>query len=232
MIISSATFAQLGGKTTVNKVIGLQGSLNVTVNTSTIQTFEEYFGIDSLYFSTSDSSFHYRYGGKDHKILKESTATQQNLMLWSEQLEQSPSWTIAEGTIIINQARDLTGGKTLEQITSTTEFTPLYSANVTVLANTTYRLKFDCKRGTMTDMKATLRDMTNSVNFVDGTSYYSQTSATVQRVTIEFTTPATCTSIRVYLLRDSGPTGTVFLGRVQLENTNLDYITTTTTNYP
>jgi hypothetical protein len=89
---------------------------------------------------------------------------------------------------------------------------------VNCLASTTYTVSFYVKRGTMTDMKYRFRDGTNNVDILGATSYYSQTSASgYSRVKYTLTTSIGCLLLRVYLLSDSGVTGTVYFTDVQVE---------------
>lgn len=89
---------------------------------------------------------------------------------------------------------------------------------VNCLASTTYTVSFYVKRGTMTDMKYRFRDVTNNVDILGATSYYSQTSASgYSRVKYTLTTPIGCLILRVYLLSDSLVTGTVYFTDVQVE---------------
>jgi hypothetical protein len=87
-----------------------------------------------------------------------------------------------------------------------------------VSPNTTYTFSFYCKRGTATDLKYSIYNRTNPSDIVVPTSYYSQTnSSTWSRISFTFTTPANCTSIGIYPLRDAGSLGTCFLWGAQLE---------------
>ncbi len=102
--------------------------------------------------------------------------------------------------------------------------------------NTQYTFSFFAKRGTMTDAKYSVYDLTGAANIVAATSYYSALNAdTFSRVSITFTTPANCVSCRVYPLRDSGVIGTIHVwgsdvrlglsGPYQRVNTSTDYDT-------
>jgi hypothetical protein len=87
-----------------------------------------------------------------------------------------------------------------------------------VSPNTTYTFSFYCKRGTATNLKYSIYNRTNLSDIVVPTSYYSQTnSSTWSRISFTFTTPANCTSIGIYPLRDAGSLGTCFLWGAQLE---------------
>ena len=85
------------------------------------------------------------------------------------------------------------------------------------------------KPRTATELKWSVSDATHSVNIIASTSYYAQTSADeVRRVSLEFTTPADCIKTIVYFFRDTGGTGTVYIGRAQVEENGSTYIETTT----
>ena len=102
-----------------------------------------------------------------------------------------------------------------------------------------FTLSFYAKRGTMTDMKYSIYDHTNSVDIVAPTSYYSQTSSSEwSRITVTFTNSASTNHIRMYpIIDDTGSTSageTCFIWGVQLEKHTTDlnmessYIPTTT----
>jgi len=145
----------------------------------------------------------------------------QNLIPNSEELD-ADTWSHVEVAHLANQDYDVEGNLTLERLTVNPgyELAHLFSygyyEELSVTPGDTYRWSFDVKRGTMTDMWWCAYDMTHSQNIFHE-SYYSQTSGTVTRISREFTVPAGCTHIGVYVLRDSGVNGTVFVGRCQLE---------------
>ena len=62
-----------------------------------------------------------------------------------------------------------------------------------------------------------MRDITNNVDILAPTSYYSETSNDWKRIQVTVTTPATCTTLGAYVFSDGGSTGTAFLWGVQLE---------------
>jgi hypothetical protein len=102
---------------------------------------------------------------------------------------------------------------------------------VTVTPNTQYTLSFYAKRGTLTNAKYSIYNVNADADIVASTSYYAQINSTdFTRVSVTFTTPAGCTSINVYTLRDSGVTGTIDVRDAQLEtgSVSTSYIPTTT----
>ena len=91
-------------------------------------------------------------------------------------------------------------------------------AIVSVSPSTEYTFSFYVKRGTATELKYSIFNLTNNTNIIAQTSYYSQTSATEwKRIEVTFTTPAGCTSAGVYLDRDSQANGTAFFYGIQCE---------------
>lgn len=162
----------------------------------------------------------------------------QNLVKYSETLENAV-WSPTGLTVTANSSIDMNGATTLETVTASNVYNNLRYVNgssyLAVTPGTTYKVSFDCRRGTMTDMKYSVMNVTASTLIVDATSYYSQTSASnVSRVSYTFTAPAGCVAAAIYLLRDSGQVGqTVYLGRVQVSTaTNAAYCVTTTTTVP
>jgi len=158
----------------------------------------------------------------------------QNLLKYSEDCTQT-AWTKSTCNATLAQGNDLDGNNTLNLIASTANYATLSQASVAVTPNTVYRFSFDAKRGTLTDMKYSVKDQTNSVNLFTSVSYYSLTNAsTPVRISVEFTTPATCSLITVYMLRDLATSvqGNCYLGRVQVENKGVGYVKTLATNNP
>lgn len=75
---------------------------------------------------------------------------------------------------------------------------------VTVTANTQYIFSFYAKNNGGTAGSYSAYDVTHSANIVPSTSYFSQINGTSwTQVSVTFVTPAGCTSIYVYPLRDS-----------------------------
>jgi hypothetical protein len=100
---------------------------------------------------------------------------------------------------------------------------------ITVAANTQYTFSFYAKRGTATNASYSITNQIAFTNIVIPTSYYSQINSTTwTRVSVTFTTPAGCTSIGVFPMRDSGQLGTTFIWgcQLQLGNTATKYIQT------
>lgn len=102
---------------------------------------------------------------------------------------------------------------------------------VTVVASTSYVFSFWAKRGTHADPSYSVYNISGAAAILAATSYYAQiNSSTWTRVSVVFTTPAGCTSIYIYPLRDSATIGTTHLWGMQLEagTSATSYIPTTT----
>jgi hypothetical protein len=156
--------------------------------------------------------------------------TPYNLVQYSEQLDQNIVWVASGITISSNTTISPSGFKNADTIIVTSTSHNL-AQSITVIPNNTYTFSFYALRGTMTDLKYSVYNLSGASNIIAPTSYYSQTSSVNwTRVSITFTTPAACTSINIYPLRDSGVTGDFYLWGVQLNegSSALDYLPTTT----
>lgn len=131
----------------------------------------------------------------------------------------------AQGTNLLQYSNDLSqnvwgkGNVTIsgDQVTMTSNF-GIVNQNIAVTPGSTYTYSFFAKRGTATDLKYCVYNVTNFTDIIAPTSYYAQTnSSDYTRITITFTAPTGCTTARVYPLRDSGATGTVFIKKQQCE---------------
>ena len=81
----------------------------------------------------------------------------------------------------------------------------LFSYGFSVLPNTVYTIKWAVRRGTMSQLKYSIVDVTNTFNIVPSTLYSEGLN------TVTFKTPATCTNAYFAPLRDSGASGTMYL---------------------
>ncbi len=89
---------------------------------------------------------------------------------------------------------------------------------VSVVAGTSYTFSFYARRGTATEAKYSIFDVTNAADIVAATTYYSAINGVSDtRVEVAFTAPPGCTSARVYVMRDNGSSGTTFVRRMQFE---------------
>lgn len=150
-----------------------------------------------------------------------------NLLLRSE--EFNIAWQASFVNVTPNTTISPDGNQNADTITSTSVL-HIIAQNVTVLASTVYTFSFWVLRGTMTDLKYSVYNLSTPGEIIAPTSYYSQTnSSTWTRVNVTFTTPVGCTSINIYPLRDSGVIGSVYLWGAQLEQGSYatSYIKTT-----
>jgi len=72
----------------------------------------------------------------------------------------------------------------------------------------TYTFSIEVKSGTKSITKMSIFDETSQANILAPTNY--SISSSLQRYSWSFTTPAGCTSVRVYVERDSGVAGSIF----------------------
>lgn len=174
----------------------------------------------------------YRIPGIASTVPGDECTYTQNLVKYSEQLDQGAAWWGSGASVTATNSKyDLEGNGTLDEVTTTTGTASIRNIegtnDITVVPGTTYRFSFDAVRGTMTDLKYSVYDITNASNIVAPTSYYSSTGATAVRISVEFTAPAGCTSVWVYPTRESGSTGTAYVGRLQVEENGSCYVETT-----
>lgn len=140
-----------------------------------------------------------------------------NLFTKTEQFDNA-AWSKTAITVTANTTVAPDGATTAETLTITSGLHNIRQ-DVTVLASTQYTFSFYALRGTATDLRYAVYNM-NALSFiVGGTSYYALTNgSTWSRISVTFTTPSGCTTIRPWMLRDSGvASGTVFLWGAQLE---------------
>ena len=140
-----------------------------------------------------------------------------NLALQSESFD-SASWDKNSTTITANTTTSPDGNNTADTIDVSNSGGSFVRQTITVVANTSYTFSFYVKRGTATDMKYSVYNISGASNIIIPTSYYSQTnSSTWTRISVNFTTPVGCTSIYIYPSRDNASTGTFYLWGFQLE---------------
>jgi hypothetical protein len=139
-----------------------------------------------------------------------------NLLQRSE--EFGTTWVTTNTTISSNTEVSPDGNATADTATMNNAGTNFLAQQVTVAASTQYIFSFYVKRGSATN--ATYSVFNNNANndIVSATSYFSQTSSSAWvRVSFQFTTPVGCTSIFVYVLRNTGSTGSMHFWGAQLE---------------
>lgn len=147
-------------------------------------------------------------------LLLEMNST--NLVIQSNNFSAG-GWNVANVSVTSNNTTSPEGKVNASKITTTNTSHSLY-LDLTTTASTVYSFSFFAKRGTMSDLKYRVYDLSNNANIIAPTSYYSQTSNQYwERISVSFTTPSGCTSTRVYPVSNSGVTGTMFLYGCQVE---------------
>jgi len=139
-----------------------------------------------------------------------------NLVIQSNNFSAG-GWNVANVSVSSSNTTSPEGKLNASKITTANISHSLY-LDLTTTASTVYTFSFFAKRGTMSDLKYRVRDLSNNADIVAATSYYSQTSNQYwERISVSFTTPSGCTSTRVYPVSNSGVTGTMFLYGCQVE---------------
>jgi hypothetical protein len=157
--------------------------------------------------------------------------TGQNLLLWSEDLS-NPAWTVSFVVVTTNQANDLAGQPTLDQLHSTGA--AFIGQNCTVVPGQTYCFSFEAKNNAGTTARYSLYDITNSAYLVAPTSYFGSLGGSPVRVSVSTTVPGSCTMLRVGVLDEVAATAEIFAGRAQVNvgTVPVGYVTTTTSTAP
>jgi hypothetical protein len=148
-----------------------------------------------------------------------------NICQYSNNLATSP-WT-ASGIIATNNNALAPDGSFTASLLNVTLALSTIRQSVTVTASTPYTFSFYAKRGTATDVKYSVYNITASSEIIIATSYYNQiNSNNWTRVSITFTTPVGCTNVGIYPMRDSQQLGTTFIWgcQLQLGNTATKFI--------
>lgn len=95
-----------------------------------------------------------------------------------------------------------------------------YKYTLTTTPLTIYKFIFYAKLGTMSRANYSVYDNTNIENIISPTTY-NAVQGEFTKVTIVFVAPLGCTSASVYVVRDSGVTGTAFFDNVSVKQTNI-----------
>ena len=141
-----------------------------------------------------------------------------NALVWTEQFDNA-NWIVNVGiSVTANSVIAPDGTTTADLVTKTAADASFYQ-NVTVTPNTQYVFSFYALAGTSSNNYYSVYNNTGAADIVALTSYQSSlSSSTWARVSVAFTTPTGCTSIRVFTNRELGSVlGTVFLWGAQLE---------------
>lgn len=198
----------------VNGVIGAASDA-VTTSRASAGSYTNSQGVISDF-----SSNNARIG--DRGLLVEKSVT--NLSNYSEDMSHS-SWTKANITITANIGEAPDGETTADSIGTIDSFLQqLYKGSISVSASTNYVFSFYAKRtgGSGNNPFAALYDESNA-SFIALNQSYTITDEW-QRFDFELTTPAGCTSLRVYPIRGlSGSSFEAEIWGVQVEQS--DYVT-------
>jgi hypothetical protein len=148
-------------------------------------------------------------------ILLEGQST--NLVTYSSDFSQSV-WSKIGLAVNSNQVISPDGSVNADEINITAANAHFLFDVISVSPSTNYTFTFYAKKGTATDASYSILNETNFTNIVNTTSYFNQISNTGwTRISVEFTTPVGCNSIRVYPLRDGSSTGTIYIFGAQVE---------------
>ena len=136
-----------------------------------------------------------------------------NLLTWSSDLSNA-AW--GKSSLTITGSAPMWTATTLALTHNLTNGTG-GTAGVTVTASTNYTFAFYAKSGTMTDVKYSVYNITGAANIIAPTSYISQINGSTDTlIVVNFTTPVGCTQVNCFMVRDSGVTGTTFVGATGL----------------
>ena len=157
---------------------------------------------------------------KTSVVYAQPSVNYQNLLLYSEELDRvagSP-YDKSNVTIVANQANDMNSEATLEKGTFTWT-TAYWTQTLTLIASTDYVFSFEALNGNTTEVKYGVYDNDHFADIIAATDYTTDINAvSAVRISIPFTTPAGCTSVRVEMVKQStNSNGTIiYLGRTQV----------------
>ena len=143
--------------------------------------------------------------------------TRSNSIQYSEDFSNA-AWLKTGLTVDTNKILSPYGSLDADEVNITTANAHYLFDTISVSASTNYTFTFYVKKGTATDVSYSILNEINFTNIVNTTSYFNEISDTEwTRISVEFTTPSGCTSIRTYPLRDGLSIGTVYIWGAQLE---------------
>ncbi len=152
----------------------------------------------------------------------------QNFVLYSEEMDNVANWFPGQLTVTANTTVAPDATTTGDTLDVTGDFAS-HLQIITVTANTLYTFSFYAMSGTATSVYYSVYDNTNAADIVARTNYYSAINgSTWTRVTVSFTTPASCVSAIVYPNRSLTERGTTKVWGVQLNQGTLRVYTKTT----
>jgi hypothetical protein len=126
---------------------------------------------------------------------------------------------VTNGTFDSNTTGWLSAGLTTSVTSGELEVTTTaaghyMSQQIAVQGGTTYTYSWRARRGTMSQINMSIFCSTTGSNIVSPYNYNATTSMADYNLT--FTTPANCTTANVYVIRDSGTTGTAYFDNFSL----------------
>jgi LmbE family N-acetylglucosaminyl deacetylase len=139
-----------------------------------------------------------------------------NLLLSSDSIGDS-NWASWGMTTTLNYATAADGTQTATRAVVTQAGGHGLAQQVAVTPNTSYTFSFYAKNNGGSAASYSVYDVTHSADLVPSTPYISNINdSTWTQVSVTFTTPAGCTSVNIYALRDSGFPVDVLLWRATL----------------
>ena len=167
------------------------------------------------YFATTTRLNLARVDYKDNvngSLLLESQRT--NLALYSEQLDNA-AWEYGGITKTANDEISPDGYQNADKIEITTLTTPNLRQTILVSAGTSYTFSFYAKSDDLSELKLAVYDLSNAAFIVE--NQIRAINSTWSRVSLTFTTPAGCTSIRAFIFRNSDSLGSFYAWGASLE---------------
>jgi hypothetical protein len=137
-----------------------------------------------------------------------------NVCLWSEQIDNA-AWEFGGVTKTANDAISPDGYQNADKIEITSLSTPNLRQTIAVSAGTSYTFSFYAKSDDLSELKLAVYDLSNAVFIAE--NQIRAINSTWSRVSLTFTTPAGCTSIRAFIFRNSDSLGSFYAWGAMLE---------------